>query len=39
GGHLGRKSDGEPGWITVWRGFEKLMLIVRGANLAEKKCG
>ena len=39
GGHLGRKSDGEPGWITVWRGFEKLMLIVKGENLAGKKCG
>lgn len=38
GGHLGRKSDGEPGWITVWRGFEKLMLLDRGAK-AEKNCG
>jgi hypothetical protein len=24
GGFLGRKSDGEPGWITIWRGREKL---------------
>lgn len=24
GGFLGRKSDGEPGWITIWRGWEKL---------------
>lgn len=39
GGHLGRKSDGEPGWITVWRGFEKLMLLARGADLLRKKCG
>lgn len=39
GGHLGRKSDGEPGWITVWRGFEKLMLIARGADLQRKRCG
>jgi hypothetical protein len=39
GGHLGRKSDGEPGWITVWRGFEKLMLIARGADLLRKQCG
>ena len=39
GGHLGRKSDGEPGWITVWRGFEKLMLLARGADLQRKKCG
>lgn len=24
GGFLGRKSDGQPGWITIWRGWEKL---------------
>jgi hypothetical protein len=24
GGFLGRKSDGDPGWITIWRGWEKL---------------
>jgi len=29
GGFFGRKGDGEPGWITIWRGFEKLGLIVR----------
>ncbi len=39
GGHLGRKCDGEPGWITLWRGFEKLMLIARGADAQRKKCG
>jgi hypothetical protein len=39
GGHLGRKRDGEPGWITLWRGFEKLMLIARGADAQRKKCG
>jgi hypothetical protein len=38
GGHLGRKCDGEPGWITLWHGFEKLMLLARGAD-AQKKCG
>lgn len=32
GGHLGRKRDGEPGWITLWRGLEKLLLILRGAD-------
>ena len=36
GGFLGRKSDGEPGWITIWRGWQKLYLIVRGAELVEK---
>jgi hypothetical protein len=34
GGFLGRKSDGEPGWITIWRGWEKLATLVRGAELA-----
>lgn len=39
GGHLGRKRDGKPGWITLWRGLEKLLLIVRGVRVALKKCG
>lgn len=39
GGFLGRKSDGEPGWITLWRGFEKLHLCLRGAEAYGKKCG
>ena len=33
GGHLGRKCDGPPGWITLWRGAEKLHLLTRGAQL------
>lgn len=36
GGFLGRKSDGEPGWITIWRGWQKLYLLVRGAELAQR---
>jgi len=41
GGFLGRKSDGEPGWITIWRGWEKLNTLVQGARLAFelRKCG
>ncbi|MCC9607710.1 IS4 family transposase [Blastopirellula sp. JC732] len=39
GGHLGRKCDGRPGWQTLWCGLEKLLLILRGCDLAEKKCG
>jgi hypothetical protein len=39
GGFLGRKSDGEPGWITIWRGFEKLHLCLRGAEASQRKCG
>lgn len=36
GGFLGRKSDGEPGWITIWRGWQKLYLLVHGAELAQR---
>lgn len=39
GGFLARKSDGEPGWMTLWRGFEKLHLLLRGAEAARRKCG
>lgn len=39
GGFLGRKSDGEPGWMTLWRGFEKLHLCLRGADAYAQKCG
>jgi hypothetical protein len=39
GGHLGRKQDGEPGWITLWRGFNKLHLLLRGAKALRKICG
>lgn len=39
GGHLGRKRDGDPGWITLWRGLEKLLLILRGSRLGKEKCG
>ena len=28
GGFLGRKSDGDPGWMTIWRGWEKLNMFV-----------
>jgi hypothetical protein len=39
GGFLGRKSDGDPGWTTIWRGFNKLILCLRGAQWAYEKCG
>jgi hypothetical protein len=35
GGFLGRKSDGEPGWITIWRGWQQLYMLVHGAELAQ----
>jgi hypothetical protein len=39
GGWLGRKHDGQPGWITLWRGFDKLVLLLRGADAVRSKCG
>jgi hypothetical protein len=38
GGFLGRKSDGEPGWQTIWRGLDTLLLAIRGYR-AGLKCG
>jgi hypothetical protein len=32
GGFLGRPHDGEPGWITIWRGWDKLQTMIRGAD-------
>lgn len=34
GGHLNRKGDGLPGWITLWRGWERLhtMLLYETAR-------
>lgn len=32
GGFLARKGDGEPGWITIWRGWQRLMIMVEGVN-------
>jgi hypothetical protein len=39
GGFLGRKSDGDPGWQTVWRGLQTLLLCLRGAETVKQKCG
>jgi hypothetical protein len=36
GGHLNRKSDGLPGWITLWRGYVALRILVEGVRLAHK---
>jgi hypothetical protein len=30
GGHQNRKVDGFPGWITLWRGWERLQSMVDG---------
>ena len=42
GGFLGRKGDGEPGWQTLWRGWQQLDLMTIGAQLARAEnpnCG
>lgn len=33
GGFIGRKSDGEPGWQNIWRGWQRLIWMSEGANL------
>lgn len=41
GGFQGRKGDGDPGWITIWRGFQNLWLSIQGAHILieQNKCG
>lgn len=33
GGHLGRTSDGTPGWRTLWQGWQLLSALTAGAQL------
>jgi len=33
GGFLARKSDGMPGWQTIWRGWQRLFWMCQGAEL------
>ena len=37
GGFLARPADGNPGWITIWRGWQRLMTMVDGF-LTLKEC-
>ncbi len=45
GGFLARKSDGFPGWITIWRGWRRLITMAEGLSSVhfrsgtQKKCG
>ncbi len=39
GGHLLRTGDGEPGWLTIWRGLDKLLLAIRGYEAMRKRYG
>ena len=33
GGYLGRKCDGPPGWMTLWRGYQRLKDMLLGIEL------
>jgi hypothetical protein len=37
GGHMNRKSDGMPGWLTLWRGWTKLQAMVDGAAAERRR--
>ena len=37
GGHLNRKRDGVPGWITLWKGWMRLNDRVEGARAAKQR--
>lgn len=42
GGFLGRRHDGEPGWQTIWKGWQQLSLISMGAEWMRERyerCG
>jgi hypothetical protein len=34
GGFLARKGDGDPGWLTIWRGWRRLSALLEGYTLA-----
>ncbi len=37
GGHMNRRRDGLPGWITLWRGMKVLRLLVKGAKIERER--
>jgi Transposase DNA-binding len=43
GGHQNRKCDGFPGWLTLWRGWERLQAMLdgyhAGLHKSAKSCG
>jgi hypothetical protein len=36
GGHPGRRGDGPPGWLTLWRGWQDLDALVQGVQIAQE---
>jgi hypothetical protein len=42
GGFIGRKGDGSPGWLNIWRGWQRLIWMTEGLdnfNQSQKRCG
>jgi len=39
GGFLNRNTDPDPGWRTLWRGFEEIKLAATGYQLHAQTCG
>jgi hypothetical protein len=39
GGHMNRKADGFPGWLTLWRGWQKLESMVAGVRIDRRRQG
>jgi len=41
GGYIGRRSDGPPGWLTIWRGWQRLIWMLEAVDLIScaPKCG
>ena len=37
GGHMNRKADGFPGWLTLWRGWQKLQNMVAGVEIDRRR--
>lgn len=37
GGHMNRKADGFPGWLTLWRGWQKLEHMVAGVKIDRRR--
>ena len=37
GGHI--KNNGDPGWLTLGRGFEELLLLQAGWHIAQQMAG
>lgn len=39
GGHMNRARDGPPGWLTLWRGLDRLRSLTQGFRLARSGDG